>query len=170
MSERAAFERWARGQGRDVRRHIGGEIYDYEDPLTDWARRGWQAALRPPARAACPTCGYIMRDDKCHDPFHTQGAGDGAGPSQPPAADEVVVANAVLAEREACALVCERIADERFHEHGTYEPDTNASYYGGGLADEYELRDEEDNSCATAIRARSVPIRPTAARGERRVK
>lgn len=62
---------------------------------------------------------------------------------------------AVAKEREACARACERLAEERFSEFGVTEPDTNASYYIGRDADEYELRHEEDDACAASIRARS---------------
>lgn len=58
-------------------------------------------------------------------------------------------------EREACACLCEKRADERFSEYGTREHDTGATYYSGLVAEEYEARDEEDEACAAAIRARS---------------
>lgn len=56
-------------------------------------------------------------------------------------------------EREACAKVCERRAEERFTQHGIREPDTGAEYYKGRTAEEYETRDEEANDCAAEIRA-----------------
>lgn len=55
-------------------------------------------------------------------------------------------------ERERCARIVERRAEERFDEHGTREHDTNACYYTGLNADEYETRDMEDEDCAAAIR------------------
>jgi len=58
-------------------------------------------------------------------------------------------------EREACARLCEKQADDRFADYGTREHDTGATYYSGRAAEEYEARDEEDNNCAAAIRARS---------------
>lgn len=67
---------------------------------------------------------------------------------------------AVAAEREACARTCERLAEERFAEFGVTEPDTNASYYTGRDADEYELHHEEDDACAQAIRAREPQDEP----------
>jgi hypothetical protein len=62
---------------------------------------------------------------------------------------------AIKDEREACAKVCENRAEERFFEFGVIETDTGAGYYDGKAADEHESRDEEDESCAAAIRARS---------------
>ena len=60
----------------------------------------------------------------------------------------------VVAETvERCAKVCERRAEERFAEHGTRDPDTNACYYGGRMEDVYSSLDEEDDDCAAAIRA-----------------
>lgn len=56
-------------------------------------------------------------------------------------------------ERERCARIVERRAEERFNEHGTREYDTNACYYTGPEAGDYEVRDEEDEDCAAAIRA-----------------
>ena len=54
---------------------------------------------------------------------------------------------------EEAAKVCEAIADDRFREHGSTEPDTNASYYQGSQAEFYEAQDEENENCVTAIRA-----------------
>jgi hypothetical protein len=65
------------------------------------------------------------------------------------------ISQAILGEREACAKVCENRAEERFVEFGVIETDTGAGYYDGKAADEHESRDEEDESCAAAIRARS---------------
>jgi hypothetical protein len=87
------------------------------------------SALRPPSCGTCPTCGSSDPTTKivvayqspktCPDPFHTQGAGDGGivmcpkcgldhtcddpyhGPSQPPAADEVVVGVGTVEDEEA---------------------------------------------------------------------
>jgi len=70
---------------------------------------------------------------------------------------DAAVADAVAKEREACARACESLAEDRLIEFGVTEPDTNASYYTGRDADEYELRHEEDDACAAAIRARSKP-------------
>lgn len=56
---------------------------------------------------------------------------------------------------EAAAKVCEKRAAARFDDHGTREPDTGATYYGGRYSEEYEARDEEDEECAKAIRALS---------------
>lgn len=53
---------------------------------------------------------------------------------------------------EKSARAVERRAEERFNEYGTREHDTNACYYTGRSADEFETRDEEDEECATAIR------------------
>lgn len=54
---------------------------------------------------------------------------------------------------EEAAKVVEAIADDRFREFGSTEPDTNASYYQGSQAEFYEAQDEENESCAKAIRA-----------------
>ena len=54
---------------------------------------------------------------------------------------------------EEAAKVVETIADDRFREHGSTEPDTNASYYQGSQAEFYEAQDEENENCVTAIRA-----------------
>ena len=64
-------------------------------------------------------------------------------------------------DREACfragmraaAAVCRKRAVDRFDEHGTYEEDTNASYYPDSVSNECECRDEEDDACAIAILA-----------------
>lgn len=58
-------------------------------------------------------------------------------------------------EREACARLCEKMAEARFADYGTREHDTGASYYRGRASEEYEARDEENNNCAAAIRSRS---------------
>ena len=71
----------------------------------------------------------------------------------PQAFDAWMAAKAM--EREACARLCEKQAEERFHNYGTREHDTGATYYSGRAAEEYEARDEEDEACAAAIRARS---------------
>ena len=60
-----------------------------------------------------------------------------------------------IREREACARLCEKQAADRFADYGTREHDTGATYYSGRAAEEYEARDEEDEACAAAIRARS---------------
>lgn len=73
---------------------------------------------------------------------------------------ERALAEARANERERCARVCERRAEERFEEHGTTEPDTNASYYGGTRNDEYEALDEEDHDCAAAIRTLTDEAKP----------
>ena len=65
------------------------------------------------------------------------------------------VSMAVEAEREACARLCEKMAEARFADYGTREHDTGASYYRGLASEEYEARDEENNNCAAAIRSRS---------------
>lgn len=62
------------------------------------------------------------------------------------------IEQALIEEREICAKICEKQAEERFFEHGTRETDTGATYYRGRMAEEYEARDEEDESCAAAIR------------------
>ncbi len=62
----------------------------------------------------------------------------------------------IAEERERCAKVCETRAERRFDEYGYVEPDTNATYYNGVDADEYQTRDEEDEDCAKAIRARGT--------------
>lgn len=54
---------------------------------------------------------------------------------------------------ETAARACEKLAEERFNDHGTREPDTGACYYGGRVEEEYQTRDEEDDECAQAIRA-----------------
>jgi hypothetical protein len=61
------------------------------------------------------------------------------------------VAAARKEERARCAKVCRDRAVLRFIDHGTVEDDTGASYYEGNRADEYETRDEEDESCAEGI-------------------
>lgn len=56
------------------------------------------------------------------------------------------------AAREAAAKVCEKRAELRWQENGVTEHDTNASYYP--RSHEWcETADEEDEDCATAIRA-----------------
>ncbi len=63
-------------------------------------------------------------------------------------------ANAIrLATLEEAARACEKLAEERFNDHGIREPDTGACYYGGRVEEEYQARDEEDDECAKAIRA-----------------
>lgn len=63
-------------------------------------------------------------------------------------------ANAIrLAALEEAARACEKLAEERFNDHGIREPDTGACYYGGRVEEEYQTRDEEDDECAKAIRA-----------------
>ncbi len=70
------------------------------------------------------------------------------------AAAQAVRANEARATmKEECARTCVRRSEDRFSDYGVTEPDTNASYYAGSQADEYETRDEEDESCAAAIRA-----------------
>lgn len=54
---------------------------------------------------------------------------------------------------ERCARICERRHEKRFEDFGIREPDTNATYYSGSDADENDIRDDEDDSCAAAIRA-----------------
>lgn len=54
---------------------------------------------------------------------------------------------------EEAAKVVERRRDQRFEEHGTREPDTNATHYSGSAAETYEALDEEDEEIAQAIRA-----------------
>lgn len=68
-------------------------------------------------------------------------------------ADEIRLAirAAVAAERERCAKVCEKRAEDRFSNYGITEPDTNASYYPKG-AEWCAIADEEDDECAAAIR------------------
>ena len=53
---------------------------------------------------------------------------------------------------ESAARCCEKIAYERFAEYGTTETDTGAGYYTGLDSEERDIRDEEDNACADAIR------------------
>lgn len=60
---------------------------------------------------------------------------------------------------EGAARCCEKIAEERFAENGNTETDTGESYYDGHNRDEYETRDEEDNSCAAAIRSMAAEMR-----------
>ena len=63
-------------------------------------------------------------------------------------------ANAIrLATLEEAARACEKLAEDRFNDHGTREPDTGACYCGGRIEEEYQTRDEEDDECAKAIRA-----------------
>lgn len=64
-----------------------------------------------------------------------------------------IVAEAVMQERERCAKACEKRAKRRFEDHGTRESETNATYYAGSNRAECEIRDEEDEDCAAAIRA-----------------
>lgn len=56
------------------------------------------------------------------------------------------------------AGVIQRRMDERFAEHGTREPDTNATYYSGRAGELYESLDEEDEEIAHAIRTRIAAI------------
>lgn len=58
---------------------------------------------------------------------------------------------------EAAARLVERRMEQRFDEHGTTEPDTNASYYSGRAAEMFESLDEEAEACATAIRNLTPP-------------
>lgn len=59
---------------------------------------------------------------------------------------------------EQCARACEKLAERRFDEYGLREHDTNATYYTGSAAGEYDTRDEEDADCAAAVRAlKAVP-------------
>lgn len=54
---------------------------------------------------------------------------------------------------ERAAEICKRRSDERFMDHGQTDYETNETYYPSGIADEMNLRDEEDEDCAAAIRA-----------------
>jgi len=56
------------------------------------------------------------------------------------------------------AGVIQRRMDKRFAEHGTREPDTNATYYSGRAGELYESLDEEDEEIAQAIRTRIAAI------------
>jgi hypothetical protein len=56
------------------------------------------------------------------------------------------------------AGVIQRRMDKRFAEHGTREPDTNATYYSGRAGELYESLDEEDEEIAHAIRTRIAAI------------
>ena len=56
------------------------------------------------------------------------------------------------------AGVIQRRMDERFAEHGTREPDTNATYYSGRAGELYESLDEEDEEIAQDIRTRIAAI------------
>lgn len=58
-----------------------------------------------------------------------------------------------VAMREVAEDACQKRADRRFEEFGVTEPDTNASYYSGRRAETLEELDEEDDACASAIRA-----------------
>ena len=60
---------------------------------------------------------------------------------------------------ESAARCCEKIAYERFAEYGTTEWDTGAGYYTGLDSEERDTRDEEDNSCADAIRRMAESLR-----------
>ena len=55
--------------------------------------------------------------------------------------------------REDAAKACEERAQNRFLVYGTRESDTNASYYSVSAANRLEAQDEEDESCAAAIRS-----------------
>ena len=58
----------------------------------------------------------------------------------------------VRAETERCARIAEKRREARFEENGTREPDTNATYYEGHMAEIYEELDEEDEAISSAIR------------------
>ncbi len=55
-------------------------------------------------------------------------------------------------ERERCARIAEKRAEDRFAEYGTREGDTNATYYSGRRGETLEELDEEDEAIANAIR------------------
>lgn len=72
----------------------------------------------------------------------------------------------ILAAREASARaegrregieearkVIQKRMDDRFKEHGTREPDTNATYYEGCAGETYEALDEEADDILTILRA-----------------
>lgn len=56
-------------------------------------------------------------------------------------------------ERERCARACEKRAENRMHEHGDYDPSTNAWEYPRHYGDLGNRLDEEDDDCAAAIRS-----------------
>lgn len=56
------------------------------------------------------------------------------------------------------AGVIQRRMDKRFAEHGTREPDTNATYYSGRAGELYESLDEEDEEIAHDIHTRIAAI------------
>jgi len=54
---------------------------------------------------------------------------------------------------EEAAKVIQKRMDSRFEEHGTREPDTNATYYEGRAGETYEALDEEADDILTILRA-----------------
>lgn len=59
---------------------------------------------------------------------------------------------AIIETSERAAKWHERRMHDRFAEHGTREPDTNATYYSGRYGETLETLDEEDEASAAAIR------------------
>lgn len=55
--------------------------------------------------------------------------------------------------RERAAQLVQKRMDDRFDEHGTREPDTNATYYSGRYGETLETLDEEDEAIRNAIAA-----------------
>ena len=60
---------------------------------------------------------------------------------------------AIIETSEMAAKWHDKRMEERFAEHGTREPDTNATYYSGRYGETLETLDEEDEAAATALRA-----------------
>ncbi len=55
--------------------------------------------------------------------------------------------------RERAMRIVQKRMDDRFDEHGTREPDTNATYYSGRYGETLETLDEEDEAIRDAIAA-----------------
>ena len=107
--------------------------------------------------AAAKASGEAERDDARTSTF-AQRAYVGMQSAKDEAETRAETAEAKLREARGLALeeaakVVEAIADNRFREHGSTEPDTNASYYQGSQAEFYEAQDEENENCVAAIRA-----------------
>jgi hypothetical protein len=121
---------------------MSGSGQESEEGMRDWhARRAWDF-IAIAARAKTKIDAAIAQDRAAR----AQGAGEA-----------VAVNDAWERALETAARACEKLAEERFNDHGTREPDTGACYYGGRVQDEYETRDEEDDECAKAIRALATP-------------
>jgi hypothetical protein len=70
-----------------------------------------------------------------------------------PSSEQAIRADERVKALDEAALLVEKRRDVRFAEHGTTDPDTNASYYSGRHGETFEMLDEEDEEIVTAILA-----------------